>query len=363
MCKREQRRADLLREIERAFGDVELGDGVTLHEAAALDGYASKQECVQARALDDGRHWKEVTDQELVECGETLFFMDELGVRFYLAAYMSWTIRHYEETELNLASHATQVIADRKAELFSLEQCSAIRAFLNYLRLEFEDQDAEAALAGYWRNFREDAAGSCLPDPDSVSRRQANPLQEAMRLFRFGRFTEAIDYLESATQQIEVRRHEASRLRELPDESRQLRSQLFQVLGNCHKSQGNMAAARQAFEKAIRDNSANAEAHLALGWIKLQHDEIEWASHFSKAMEHAPEIAGIALRALPELLRKKADKLSLSGDYMVAAHLALAVAHAESGSPAECRREIEMAVCRSGHRQELAATLFAELLG
>jgi len=55
-------RAALIAEIECAFGDVQRGNGITLHQARALDDYRNEQEQAEARKSDTDTRWQHIPD-------------------------------------------------------------------------------------------------------------------------------------------------------------------------------------------------------------------------------------------------------------------------------------------------------------
>jgi len=93
----------LIMEIQRAFRNVERGNGVTLHETEAIDFYGSDEERRNARAKDTDRNWQEVDDRWIEEFGGVggLSFLDEEGFRYYLPAYMTYWLRTRKRAELS----------------------------------------------------------------------------------------------------------------------------------------------------------------------------------------------------------------------------------------------------------------------
>ena len=84
----------LIRDIEAAFASVELGAGLTLHEAAAFEGtdYCTAEERASVRALDPWLRWQDIPDSALEDCEDQWSF-DEEGFNFHLPAYMRWHLR------------------------------------------------------------------------------------------------------------------------------------------------------------------------------------------------------------------------------------------------------------------------------
>jgi hypothetical protein len=62
--------------VGTAHDGVELGEGVSLHQARAMDDYRSDAEVAAARALDTESRWQDVTDEKLERLSDTLPFMD-----------------------------------------------------------------------------------------------------------------------------------------------------------------------------------------------------------------------------------------------------------------------------------------------
>jgi hypothetical protein len=96
---REAERQRLIRQVEAAFDGVELGVGVSLHQARAMDDYASDAEIAAARAFDTERRWQDVSDEKLHRLSDTLPFMDPAGFRFYLPRFMLFALKHREGSE------------------------------------------------------------------------------------------------------------------------------------------------------------------------------------------------------------------------------------------------------------------------
>ncbi|NER84275.1 MAG: hypothetical protein F6K42_33015, partial [Leptolyngbya sp. SIO1D8] len=98
-----QRCAVLIQTITAAFSDVLREDGVSMHQARVIDDYGSPEEEAQARLLDIDTHWWEVPDAWIAEFYEILSFVDPKGFRYYIPAYMIWTLKNYDNTWSNSA--------------------------------------------------------------------------------------------------------------------------------------------------------------------------------------------------------------------------------------------------------------------
>jgi hypothetical protein len=93
-AEREAERLRLIRDVEAAFDGVALGNGVSLHQARAMDDYAPDAEIAAARALDTEDRWQDVPDKKLDRLSDTLPFMDAERFRFYLPRFMLFALTH-----------------------------------------------------------------------------------------------------------------------------------------------------------------------------------------------------------------------------------------------------------------------------
>ena len=143
----------LIMEIQRAFRNVERGNGVTLHETEAIDFYGSDEERRNARAKDTDRNWQEVDDRWIEEFGGVggLSFLDEEGFRYYLPAYMTYWLRTGNEPN-SLAFHLGGAYWNFD-QLLRPKQKQVTAKFLNYARITFASREAARALEGYWHQY------------------------------------------------------------------------------------------------------------------------------------------------------------------------------------------------------------------
>ena len=129
---------DVILEIERAFDSVARGGGITLHEAVAMDDYASDEERARARLLDTESRWQDVPDG-VIEREYTVFsFLDDAGFRYYLPAYMTWALRNLERTQsvsLDSTIYALEPSSyfPQRSGLFNHAQARAILHFLEWI--------------------------------------------------------------------------------------------------------------------------------------------------------------------------------------------------------------------------------------
>jgi hypothetical protein len=163
------RRERVIDAIQTAFADVGREDGVTLHEADVIDDYGSAAERAAARRLDTDERWQDVPDDDIEAHGGTLSFVDAKGFRYYLRAYMVWTLRHHETSDSISSMHSIFSLTlsdevdmrDWKLERFRAfddRQARAICGFLRYMAAHADggnDELASQALSAYWGRFCE----------------------------------------------------------------------------------------------------------------------------------------------------------------------------------------------------------------
>lgn len=145
----ELRRDALIAEITAAFDGVEREDGITLHEAEALDDRLSDAEQRAARALDTDERWQDVPDKDIAWCCSALSFLDAKGFRYYFPAFMIYALKHWDDPEdsgsilsscfhhmiqdypTSMRKTEPAVIAGKKG--FANEHSKAVAAFLRFV--------------------------------------------------------------------------------------------------------------------------------------------------------------------------------------------------------------------------------------
>lgn len=154
----------LIEQIASAFANVERRDGVTLHQAIALDSYASDEAVAAARLQDTDTHWTEIQRETLVNFESALSFMDEQGTRYYLPAFMIagleehidvW-IPFFRITNLMGSLRKSMPVQVCAAYGFDRNQILAIASFLRFVVGEHgENAESQAVLqvVWAWENF------------------------------------------------------------------------------------------------------------------------------------------------------------------------------------------------------------------
>jgi len=143
----------LIHEISEAFKDVELQDGIGLHEANAIDNYAQEKYRTECRQMDEKFNWKIINSEDLNKCNASLSYFDAKGMRFHLPAFMIAEIkREYSFTiSYTLTNHLDDTT---RFELLSIRQRYVIKLFLEYILndsdYEFEKPEIKTAIEKYW---------------------------------------------------------------------------------------------------------------------------------------------------------------------------------------------------------------------
>ena len=99
MSDRVQSREEAIRRIVSEFSKVFREGGVSLHEAQVIDDYGSDSQRRKARARDTEKHWTDVPEKDIEDHYSVLSFLDPIGYRYYLPAYIVWDLRHHEHSQ------------------------------------------------------------------------------------------------------------------------------------------------------------------------------------------------------------------------------------------------------------------------
>jgi uncharacterized protein DUF6714 len=132
-----KRRIQLIDQINTVFRHVSRDGGISIREAHVIDDYGSDEERQAARAEETDSHWSDVDVENLDPGGSALSFVDPIGFRYYLPAYMVYTLKSgygdalgeenvdsnvFESTifKLNASASGDQDCIDHQRERFAL---------------------------------------------------------------------------------------------------------------------------------------------------------------------------------------------------------------------------------------------------
>ena len=124
---------DIQTQIEQAFANVTLGDGIGLWQAQGIDDYKTATECHVLRQRDETLDWTNIPTQDLNDCNSSLSFFDAAGMRFYLPAFLLADLRG--EWRFNLIFHLCELSNDKQQKFALLNQVQrdAVRAYLTWI--------------------------------------------------------------------------------------------------------------------------------------------------------------------------------------------------------------------------------------
>lgn len=150
----------LIKQIKNAFAGTRLEDGSTIHEADLEGCYQYEEDRLEARAKDTEVDWSEVPDWKIERFPSVLSFFDVKAWRFYIPAYMIWTLKNWRSTNLVIADFVVWSF-DPKIPEFSLpryETLSVAQAHAGYCFVKFfcdysGDKDSRHAMDTYWHQF------------------------------------------------------------------------------------------------------------------------------------------------------------------------------------------------------------------
>lgn len=147
--------------IRDAFKLVELGDGLTIHEAD-LEGHDYDGQGEAARAKDPETNWMDIPDWKLERINVLSYAFDVVGWRFHLPAYMVWTLKNWRTSNsptsqgvmfgLELTDKSEYQL--ERFRSLTEEQSKSVLAFLEHFENYSGLDDASAAISSYWGRFR-----------------------------------------------------------------------------------------------------------------------------------------------------------------------------------------------------------------
>jgi len=161
-----ERQRQLLESIEAAFANVQLGEGVSLHETEVLDMYGSDEERLAARSRDEQHDWRRlIHSPDLIEvCGiGGLSFYDPEGLRFHLPAYLSRVVTNPLEDQASSVFESLIFTLTSLSD-YQLERLSILNAdqrhccgdVLEYVRdvwaaeWDYDGTEINSAVKQYW---------------------------------------------------------------------------------------------------------------------------------------------------------------------------------------------------------------------
>ncbi|MEN1680029.1 MAG: DUF6714 family protein [Planctomycetota bacterium] len=141
--------------IEAAFAKMKPGP-LTLQQAAKAK-YVPTEQLEGWYAMPSKRHWTELVDQEIEDCGKALYGADLKSWLGFVPAWMRWSLRHFKHNDSFVSDQIIYALDPKthrgRFEYFTLDQQRAISLFLAYMANSdtWADADvAQRALDQYW---------------------------------------------------------------------------------------------------------------------------------------------------------------------------------------------------------------------
>ena len=162
----------IIEAIRLAFANTPRGV-ISMHEAEAIDSYASDEEQNDARKLDKAETWDQIDDHDIEKCSAALSHLDPEGWRFYIPAYMIWSLKYFAVTDSIIPDFTIYTFdlpgTDANSykrrlyrfQLLNAAQSHAVCLFLRYMAAtsdQVDDMIAKEALNKYWDKFCEKAS-------------------------------------------------------------------------------------------------------------------------------------------------------------------------------------------------------------
>jgi len=133
----------LIAQIEEAFAGVALEDGLSLNECEYADSGGTAKEYLERAKRDERQDWRKVAADDLERHHVTFSFADVKGYRFYLPAYMIWTLKNYRTTD-SVSADFTIYACDpdrfefRNMSLVGVFSAAQLRTTMDFLRFCIE---------------------------------------------------------------------------------------------------------------------------------------------------------------------------------------------------------------------------------
>lgn len=136
---------DLKAKIRIAFKDEKLGDGISLNQTEYLDSYKSDQSYLELAQFDERENWQNISDATLEKFTCTFSFTDAAGFKFYLPAYMIWTLNNYLKKSYGIIGDLTIYALNldhytiRKNNFFKMFNFDQIQCIIEFLEFAIEN--------------------------------------------------------------------------------------------------------------------------------------------------------------------------------------------------------------------------------
>ena len=136
----EKTRLLLIEKITAAFDGVSRQDGISLHAAQALDDYSSLEEAKKiGREMDRDTQWQDVPNKWLMQFQDIFPYLDPKGFRYYIPAYMVWSLKEPKASDSNSLSSLMWAIENNNKhfqphlEILNQEQLQVVSDYIEFV--------------------------------------------------------------------------------------------------------------------------------------------------------------------------------------------------------------------------------------
>ena len=153
----------LIKDIQAAFKDVELKDGISINEADRMEMGQRDVLINKGRNLDRmwWRAWTQVEDKYPASYSSVMDYMDSQGLKWVMPVYLIYIIKHYKEGSFSVDSTIYTLEAGGLGtdglDLYTDEQKRVIAKFLQFMvsvGKEWVDvESAQNALDNVWGEY------------------------------------------------------------------------------------------------------------------------------------------------------------------------------------------------------------------
>ena len=150
----------LIQEIQTAFKDVELKDGIGINEADRMELQERDVLIQKGRNLDRmwWSSWQDIEDKYIASYSSVMDYMDSQGLKWVMPAYLIYIIKHYKEGSFSIDSTIYTLEAGGLGtdglDLYTRQQRKVIARFLAFMvsvGKEYVDvESAQNALDDVW---------------------------------------------------------------------------------------------------------------------------------------------------------------------------------------------------------------------
>ena len=167
---------ELIEEIQIAFKDVKLEDGIGLWEGQGLDDYADRETLLKLRRKDERDNWDNISYKDLAYCESSLSFFDAKGMRFCLPKFLILDIlekEFYKDENIILSCDIIFHLGYERNDnqevfhLFNRKQIQCIIYYLEYKREELITEHKEYSI-NYGTTIESVYWDSCYMEIDRV---------------------------------------------------------------------------------------------------------------------------------------------------------------------------------------------------